>query len=125
MQAFCLAGRRGISFPSMPFPRYTIRRSTGSGAEEVGGLYDLPSHGQVALHTEDEALVDLLAARGILEPVRPPRLDAGHGGVHGRYAVRPQINFFFAPPIENVAEAIRSAVAEDGFTVTASAPAAG
>jgi hypothetical protein len=109
----------------MPFPRYTIRRFTGSGTEEVGGLYDLPSHGQVALHTEDEALVDLLASRGVLAPVRPPRLDAGHAGVHGRYAVRPQLNFFFAPPIENVAEAIRSAVAEDSFTVTASAPAAG
>ena len=109
----------------MPSPRYTIRRLTGSGAEEVGALYDLPSHGQVALHTEDVALVDLLAARGILEPVRPPRLHAGRGGVHGRYAVRPQINFFFAPPIENVAEAIRSAVAEDGFTVTVSHPAAG
>jgi hypothetical protein len=109
----------------MSSPRYAIRRSTGSGAEEVGELYDLPSHGQVALHTEDEAFVDLLAARGILEPVRPPRLDAGHGGVHGHYAVRPQINFFFAPPIEDVAEAIRSAAAEDGFTVTASASAAG
>ena len=109
----------------MSTSRYTIHRFAGSGAEEVGALYDLPSHGQVALHTEDEAFVDLLAARGILEPVRPPRLDAGHGGIHGRYAVRPQINFFFAPPIEDVAEAIRSATAEDGFTVTASAPAAG
>ncbi|HET6343205.1 MAG TPA: hypothetical protein VFG78_13595 [Gemmatimonadota bacterium] len=109
----------------MPAPRYTIRRFSGSGAEEVGALYDLPSHAQVALHTEDEAFVDLLAARGILEPVRPPRLDAGHGDVHGRYAVRPQVNFFFAPPIEDVAEAIRSAAAEDGFTVTVSASAAG
>jgi hypothetical protein len=109
----------------MSTPRYTIRRFTGSGSEEAGALYDMPSHGQVALHTEDEALVDLLAARGILEPLRPPRLDAGHGGVHGRYAVRPQLNFFFAPPIEDVAEAIRSAAAEDGFSVTASAPAAG
>ena len=109
----------------MPSPRYTIRRFTGSGAKEAGALYDMPSQGQVALHTEDEALVDLLAARGILAPVRPPRLDAGHGGVHGRYAVRPQVNFLFAPPIEDVAEAIRSAVAEDGWTVTASPPAAG
>lgn len=109
----------------MPSPRYTIRRFSGTDAEEVGALYDMPSQGQVALHTEDEAFVDLLAARGILEPVRPPRLDAGHGGVHGRYAVRPQVNFFFAPPIEDVAEAIRSAVAGDGFTVTPSAPAAG
>jgi len=109
----------------MSNPRYTIRRFTGSGAEKVGALYDLPSHGEVALHTEDEAFVDLLAARGILEPVRPPRLDAGRGPVHGRYAVRPQVNFFFAPPIEDVAETIRSAAAEDGFTVTASAPAAG
>ncbi|MGH7543485.1 MAG: hypothetical protein ACREK7_06050 [Gemmatimonadota bacterium] len=109
----------------MPTPSYTIRRFTGSGAEEVGALYDLPSQEQVALHTEDEAFVDLLAARGILQPVRPPRLDAGHGGVHGRYWVRPQINFFFAPPIEDVAEAIRSVTAEDGFTVTASEPATG
>ncbi|HKY59664.1 MAG TPA: hypothetical protein VJP59_01515 [Gemmatimonadota bacterium] len=109
---------------SMPTPRYTIRRFTGSGAEDVGELYELTSHGQVALHTEDGALVDLLAARGILQPVRPPRLDAGQGGVHGRYRVRPQVNFFFAPPIEDVAEAIRSAGAEDGFTVTEAAPAA-
>ena len=109
----------------MTTPTYTIRRFTGSGSEEFGALYDLPSHGQVALHTEDEAFVDLLAARGILEPIRPPRLDAGEGGVHGHYTVRPQVNFFFAPPIEDVAEAIRSAAADDGLTVTASAPAAG
>lgn len=107
----------------MSSPRYTIHRTTGSGAEEVGALYALPSHGQVALHTEDEAFVDLLESRGILEPLRPPLLDAGQGGIHGRYRVRPQINFFFAPPIEDVAEAIRSAGAADGFTVTEAAPA--
>ena len=109
---------------SMSTPRYTIRRLTGSGAEDVGELYELPSHGQVALHAENEALVDLLTARGILQPVRPPRLDAGQGGIHGRYRVRPQVNFFFAPPIEDVAEAIRAAAAEDGFTVTEAGPVA-
>lgn len=107
----------------MSSPRYTIHRFTGSRSEDVGELYDLPAHGQVALHTEDEDLVELLAARGVLEPVRPPRLDAGHGGIHGRYAVRPQINFFFAPPVEDVAEAIRSATAEAGFTVATAEPA--
>lgn len=108
----------------MPSPRYTIGRRTDTGAEDVGALYELPSHGQVCLHTEDEVLVDLLAARGILEPVRPPFLDAGAPGVHGRYRPRPQINFFFAPPVEEVAEAIRSAVEGDGFSVSEAVPAA-
>ncbi len=108
----------------MPAPRYTIRRYTGTGAEEVGALYALPSHGQVALHTEDEALVDLLSAKGILDPVRPPLLDAGGGDVHGSYRIRPQFNLFFAPPIEDLADAIRSAVGEDGYTVTEAVPAA-
>ncbi|MGH7564384.1 MAG: hypothetical protein ACREK5_08170 [Gemmatimonadota bacterium] len=108
----------------MPAPSYTIRRYTGTGAEEVGALYALPSHGQVAIHTEDEALVDLLAAKGILHPARPPLLDAGGDDVHGSYRIRPQINFFFAPPIEDVAEAIGAAAGEDGFTVTEAVPAA-
>lgn len=108
----------------MPTPRYLIRRYTGAGAEEVGSLYELPNHGQVCLHTEDEELVDLLGARGLLHAARPPLLDAGAPGVHGRYRVRPQINFFFAPPIEDVAEAIRSVAGEDGFTVTEAVPAA-
>jgi hypothetical protein len=107
----------------MPNPRYTIRRSTGTGLREVGAIFDLPSHGQVCLHTEDRELVDLLSTKGILQPVRPPLLDAGQPGIHGRYRVRPQVNFFFAPPIEEVAEAIGSAAGENGFTVTEVAPA--
>jgi hypothetical protein len=108
----------------MPAPRYTIRRSSDHGTEDVGALYDLPSHGQVCLHTVDEALIDLLASRGILQAARPPYLEAGQPGVHGSYRARPQINFFFAPPIEEVAEAIQSAAGEDGFAVTEAAPAA-
>ncbi|MGH7300572.1 MAG: hypothetical protein ACREJE_09185, partial [Candidatus Rokuibacteriota bacterium] len=73
---------------------------------------------------QDEALVDLLAAKGILDPARPPLLDAGGDDVHGSYRIRPQINFFFAPPIEDLAEAIRSATGEDGFTVTEAVAAA-
>lgn len=108
----------------MPTPCYLIHRYTGAGAEEVGALYELPSHGQVCLHTEDEGLVGLLAARGLLHAARPPLLDAGAPGIHGRYRVRPQINYFFAPPIEEVATAIRTAAGEDGFTVTEAVPAA-
>lgn len=106
----------------MPTPRYTIRRATAAGSEEVGALFELPAQGQVCLHTEDEALVRLLESRGVLAPVRPPLLDAGAPGIHGRYRVRPQINYFFAPPIEDVAAAIRTAAAGDGFTVAEAAP---
>lgn len=94
-------------------PRYTIRRLQGGGVP-AGALYDLPRHGQVALHVHDPELVLLLEAEGLIEPRRPPFLDAAGSGVHGAFRPRPQVNTFLAPPIEAVAEALTRAFAGAG-----------
>ncbi|HUP01475.1 MAG TPA: hypothetical protein VM737_08150 [Gemmatimonadota bacterium] len=125
-------------------PRYVIRRirregrpadgpgpeddgpgpEDGGGPEDAGALYDLPYHGQVCLHTEDAGIVGALESSGHLAPAghlaprRPPYLDAARGGVHGGYRPRPQINVFFRPPIEAVAEAITPPLQEAGYTVS-------
>ena len=91
-------------------PRYTIVRD---GAP-AGALYDLPRHGQVALHADDPELVPLLESLGVLRPARPPFLDAAHDGIHGAYRPRPQVNVFLAPPIEDVAAELERAFAESG-----------
>ena len=93
-------------------PRYTIRRLQGS--LPAGALYDLPRHGQVALHVHDPELVLLLEAEGLIEPRRPPYLDAAGSGVHGAFRSRPQVNTFLAPPIEAVAETLARAFAGAG-----------
>ena len=94
-------------------PRYTILRREG-GSTHAGALYDLPRHGQVALHADDPELVPLLVSAGVIVPRRPPFLDAGDGGVHGAYRPRQQVNVFLAPPIEDVAAALASAFADGG-----------
>jgi hypothetical protein len=94
-------------------PRYTIRRAR-DGDAPAGALYDLPLHGQVALHADDPELVPLLVSGGVIVPRRPPFLDAADGGVHGAYRPRPQPNVFFAPPIEDVAAALARAFADAG-----------
>jgi hypothetical protein len=98
-------------------PHYTIRRLQGGGAP-AGALYDLPRHGQVALHVHDPELVLLLEAESLIEPRRPPFLDAAGSGVHGAFRPRPQINTFFAPPIEAVAETLARAFAGAGGAYT-------
>jgi hypothetical protein len=94
-------------------PRYTIRRARGGDAP-AGALYDLPLHGQVALHADDPELMPLLVAGGVIVPRRPPFLDAADGGIHGAYRPRPQVNVFLAPPIEDVAAALARAFADGG-----------
>jgi len=98
-------------------PHYTIRRLKGGGAA-AGALYDLPRHGQVALHVHDPELVLLLEAEDLIEPRRPPFLDAAGSGVHGSFRPRPQVNTFLAPPIEAVAEALARAFAGAGGAYT-------
>lgn len=94
-------------------PRYTIRRDP-DGDAPAGALYDLPLHGQVALHADDPELVPLLVSGGVIVLRRPPFLDAAEGGIHGAYRPRPQPNVFFAPPIEDVAAALAQAFADAG-----------
>jgi hypothetical protein len=94
-------------------PLYTIHR-TGSGDVPAGALYDLPLHGQVALHADDPELVPLLVSEGVIVPRRPPFLDAADGGIHGAYRPRPQPNVFLQPPIEDVAAALSQAFAGAG-----------
>ena len=94
-------------------PRYTIRRAKGGGPP-AGALYDLPLHGQVALHADDPERMPLLVSGGMIVPRRPPFLDAADAGVHGAYRPRPQPNVFFAPPIEDVATALARAFADAG-----------
>ena len=96
-------------------PRYTIRRPQDGGAP-AGALYDLPRHGQVALHVHDPALVLLLEAEGLIDPLRPPFLDAAGSGVHGAFRPRPQVNTFLEPPVEAVAEALARVFADAGGT---------
>jgi len=91
-------------------PRYTIRARGGDAP--AGALYDLPLHGQVALHADDPELMPLLVSGGVFVPRRPPFLDAADGGVHGAYRSRPQPNVFFEPPIEDVAAALARAFAD-------------
>ena len=94
-------------------PRYTIRRQRDGGVP-AGALYDLPRHGQVALHVQDPELVLLLEAEGLIEPRRPPFLDAAGSGVHGAFRPRPQVNTFLAPPVEAIAETLARAFAGAG-----------
>ncbi|HET6361935.1 MAG TPA: hypothetical protein VFH11_07745 [Gemmatimonadota bacterium] len=91
-------------------PRYTIRR-LGDDGVPAGALYDLPRHGQVALHVDDPELVLLLEAEGLIDPQRPPFLDAAGSGVHGAFRPRPQVNTFLEPPVEAVADAFARAFA--------------
>lgn len=106
-----------------PTPRYLLTRGQGPDAPEVGALFDMPVHGQVCLHTEDAEVVLALERAGVLEPGRPPFLDAAEGGVHGAYRPRPQVNVFFPPPVDDVAEAIAPPLREAGFAVRAAAAA--
>src|SRR5688500_5375132 len=94
-------------------PRFTIGRLP-DGDAPAGALYDLPRHGQVALHVDDPELVLLLEAEGLIDPLRPPFLDAGGSGVHGAFRPRPQVNTFLEPPIEAVADAFARAFAGTG-----------
>lgn len=94
-------------------PRYTIRRLVHDAAP-AGALFDLPRHRQVALHVGDPELVLLLEAQGLIDPQRPPFLDAAGSGVHGAFRPRPQVNTFLEPPIEAVAEALAQAFARAG-----------
>ena len=94
-------------------PRYTIRRLP-DGGPPAGALYDLPRHRQVALHVDDPELVLLLEAEGLIDPLRPPFLDAAGSGVHGAFRPRPQVNTFLEPPIESVADALARAFADTG-----------
>ena len=94
-------------------PRYTILRAQGGNAP-AGALYDLPLHGQVALHADDPELMPLLLSSGVIVPRRPPFLDAADAGVHGAYRPRPQVNVFLEPPIEDVAAALARAFADAG-----------
>ena len=99
---------------AMPeLPRYTIRRVRNGGAP-AGALFDLPRHGLVALHVKDPELVLLLEAEGLIEPRRPPFLDAAGSGVQGAFRPRPQVNTFLAPPVEAVADALSRAFAGAG-----------
>ena len=112
-------------------PRYRIHDSDG---HEVGALFDLPWHGQVALHAHDPAIVTALESAGLAVPRRAPLLDAahdeapegGHGGgagsVHGAYRVRPQINVFFEPPLDSLLAAIRPALERGGWSVVETVP---
>lgn len=95
-------------------PRYLIRRDGDGESREVGALYDLPRHGQVCLHCEDPDLVILLESAGVIVPARPPFLDAAEAGIHGAYRPRPQLNLFFEPPVEGVAEAFGRAFEASG-----------
>ena len=97
-------------------PRFRIRRAGDAASREAGALFDLPHHGQVALHTDDPELLLLLEAAGLVVPRRPPFLDAADGGVHGAYRPRPQLNTFLAPPVEQVADAFARAFADAGGT---------
>ena len=94
-------------------PRYTIRRLP-DGGPPAGALYDLPRHRQVALHVDDPELVLLLEAEGLIDPLRPPFLDAAGSGVHGAFRPRPQVNTFLEPPVEAVADALERAFAAAG-----------
>jgi hypothetical protein len=107
-------------------PLYWIRRTSEEGSREAGALFDLPRHGQVCLHTRDAELVLLLEAGGLIEPRRPPFLDAADSGVHGAFRPRPQVNLFLAPPVEQVADAFARAFADAGgaYAVEPSAPGA-
>ena len=95
-------------------PRYRILRTGDGGSRDAGALFDLPRHGQVGLHTDDAELVLLLEAEGLIEPRRPPYLDAADRGIHGAYRSRPQVNTFLEPPIERVADAFARAFADAG-----------
>jgi len=95
-------------------PRYRIRRASDEGSRDAGDLFDLPRHGQVGLHTDDAELMLLLETADLIEPVRPPYLDAADGGIHGAYRPRPQVNTFLEPPIERVVGAFARAFADAG-----------
>jgi hypothetical protein len=95
-------------------PRSTIRRLRDGAS--AGALYDLPRHGQVALHVHDPELVLLLEAEGVIEPQRPPVLDAVGSGTLGAFRPRPQVNTFLEPPVEAVADALARAFAAAGGT---------
>lgn len=101
----------------MPSPRFVIRRQPGAAAPDAGSLYELPA--QVCLHTEDPELVRALESRGLLSPRRPPYLDAAESGIHGAYQPRSQINFFFAPPIDDVVRSFEAPLAEAGYLIRA------
>jgi hypothetical protein len=95
-------------------PRYRILRTGDGVSPDAGALFDLPRHGQVGLHTDDAELVLLLESTGLIEPRRPPYLDAADRGIHGAYRSRPQVNTFLEPPIERVADAFARAFADAG-----------
>jgi len=95
-------------------PRYLVQRRDGGGSREAGALFDLPHHRQVCLHSNDPELVLLLESAGVIEPARPPYLDAAEGGIHGAYRPRPQVNVFLEPPVEVVAEAFAQAFGDAG-----------
>ncbi len=99
-------------------PRYRIRLAGDEGSRDAGALFDLPRHGQVGLHTDDADLMLLLESEGVIEPRRPPYLDAADGGIHGAYRPRPQVNVFLEPPIERVADAFARAFADAGGAYT-------
>lgn len=96
-------------------PHHVVRRADGA---EAARLYDLPHQRLVGLHVADPDLLRLLVDRGVLAPRRPPFLDASDQGVHGGYQPRPQINWFLAPPIDEVAAALAEVLrAEDDYEV--------
>jgi len=101
-------------------PRYVIRKQDDSALTDAGALYELPA--QVCLHTEDGELVRTLESAGLLAPLRPPYLDAAHHGIHGAYRPRPQINYFFMPPIDDVVRAIEAPLADAGYAVRDATP---
>lgn len=99
---------------------YSRHKILRDGAD-VGTLSAMPWHGQVCLHTEDSALVELLVEEGLATPRRPPYLDAAAGdGVHGAYRPRPQVNVFFEPPLESVVEALKGPLERAGYALAAS-----
>lgn len=104
-------------------PRYVIRRADGA---EAGELFDIPSHGFVGLHIEDLDLARSLIERGVLRPPRPPFLDAADHGIHGAYVPRPQVNWFLAPPIDDVAAELDAAIraAGPGYAIAPAPPLA-
>lgn len=97
-------------------PRHTIVRD----GIEAGALYAMPHHGRVCLHTEDPDLLNVLLEEGLVAPRRPPFLDAAADGVHGAYRPKPQINWFFEPPMVEVLETLRPALEKAGYAVFSS-----
>jgi len=93
-------------------PRYAIRRADDPEGDDAAEIYALPHHGEVCLHARDADVIRRLEEAGLIPSTRPPFLDAADQGVHGGYRPRTQTNLFFAPPIENVAAAVRDALAD-------------